>query len=64
MCPMVGFPIFRIRLTAFMISGALAGIAGYFAAAQYGFVAPQLLGWHLSAMILVMVRIIQMAVAS
>ena len=51
----LGFPIFRIRLTAFVISGALAGIAGYFAAAQYGFVAPQLLGWHLSATILVMV---------
>jgi branched-chain amino acid transport system permease protein len=49
----LGFPIFRIRLTAFVISGALAGVAGYFAAAQYGFIAPQQLGWHLSALILV-----------
>jgi branched-chain amino acid transport system permease protein len=51
----LGFPIYRIRLTAFVISGALAGISGYLAAAQYGFVAPQMLGWHLSATVLVMV---------
>ncbi len=53
----LGFPIFRIRLTAFVISGALAGLAGYLAAAQFGFVAPQMLGWHVSATILVMVLI-------
>jgi branched-chain amino acid transport system permease protein len=53
----LGFPVFRIRLTAFVISGALAGIAGYFAAVQFGFVAPQMLGWHQSATILVMVLI-------
>jgi branched-chain amino acid transport system permease protein len=51
----LGFPIYRIRLTAFVISGALAGVSGYLAAAQYGFVAPQMLGWHLSATVLVMV---------
>jgi branched-chain amino acid transport system permease protein len=51
----LGFPIFRLRLTAFVISGALAGLSGYFAAAQYGFVAPEMLGWHLSATVLVMV---------
>lgn len=51
----LGFPVFRIRLVAFTISGALAGLAGYFAVAQFGFVAPQLLGWHLSATALVMV---------
>jgi branched-chain amino acid transport system permease protein len=51
----LGFPVYRLRLTAFTISGALAGLAGYFAAAQYGFVAPQMLGWHLSAMLLVIV---------
>lgn len=53
----LGFPIFRIRLTAFVISGALAGLSGYFAAAQFGFVAPQMLGWHQSAVVLVMVLI-------
>jgi branched-chain amino acid transport system permease protein len=51
----LGFPIFRLRLTAFVISGAIAGLAGYFAAAQFGFVAPQMLGWHQSATVLVMV---------
>jgi branched-chain amino acid transport system permease protein len=51
----LGFPIYRLRLTAFVISGALAGAAGYFAAAQFGFVAPEMLGWHQSAIALVMV---------
>ncbi|MDB5618744.1 branched-chain amino acid ABC transporter permease [Tardiphaga sp.] len=53
----LGFPIFRLRLTAFAVSGALAGVAGYLAAAQFGFVAPQMLGWHQSATVLVMVLI-------
>jgi branched-chain amino acid transport system permease protein len=53
----LGFAIFRLRLTAFVISGAIAGVAGYLAAAQYGYVAPQMLGWHVSATILVMVLI-------
>jgi branched-chain amino acid transport system permease protein len=53
----LGFQIFRLRLTAFTLSGALAGVAGYLAAAQFGFVAPQMLGWHQSATILVMVLI-------
>ncbi|NVN88521.1 MAG: branched-chain amino acid ABC transporter permease [Rhodopseudomonas sp.] len=53
----LGFPIFRIRLIAFTISGALAGLAGYFAAAQFGFVAPEMLGWHQSATVLAMVLI-------
>jgi branched-chain amino acid transport system permease protein len=50
----LGFPVFRIRLTAFVTSGAIAGVAGYFNAAQFGFVAPEMLGWHLSATVLVM----------
>jgi branched-chain amino acid transport system permease protein len=51
----LGFPVLRLRLTAFVISGMIAGLAGYFSAAQFGFVAPQMLGWHLSATVLVMV---------
>jgi branched-chain amino acid transport system permease protein len=51
----LGFPIYRIRLTAFVISGALAGLAGYFSAAQFGYVAPDMLGWRLSATALMMV---------
>jgi branched-chain amino acid transport system permease protein len=53
----LGFPIFRLRLMALTISGAIAGVAGYFAAAQFGYVAPQMLGWHVSATVLVMVLI-------
>ena len=51
----LGFPVYRVRLIAFTISGAFAGLAGYFAAAQFGFVAPQMLSWHQSALALVMV---------
>ena len=41
----------------FTLSGAMAGVAGYFSAAQFGFIAPQTLGWHVSATVLVMVLI-------
>lgn len=51
----LGFPVFRVRLTAFVISAMIAAVAGFFSAAQFGFVAPQMLGWHLSASVLVMV---------
>lgn len=51
----LGFPVLAIRLGAFVISALIAGVAGYFSAAQFGFVAPQMLGWHLSATVLVMV---------
>jgi branched-chain amino acid transport system permease protein len=51
----LGFPVFRVRLMAFVISAMIAAVAGFFSAAQFGFVAPQMLGWHLSASVLVMV---------
>lgn len=51
----LGFPVFRIRLSAFILSAMMAGVAGYFSAVQFGFVAPQMLGWHASATVLVMV---------
>jgi branched-chain amino acid transport system permease protein len=41
----------------FTISGALAGAMGYLTAAQHGYVPPQLLSWHVSAIALVMVLI-------
>lgn len=52
-----GFSPYWVRLAAFTISGALAGVMGYLTAAQHGFVAPQMLGWHASATALVMVLI-------
>lgn len=51
----LGFPVFRIRLAAFILSAVIASVAGYLSAVQFGVVAPQLLGWHLSATVLVMV---------
>jgi branched-chain amino acid transport system permease protein len=51
----LGIPVFRVRLIAFVLSAILAGAAGYLSTAQFGFVAPQMLGWHLSATALVMV---------
>lgn len=52
-----GFSPYLVRLTAFVISGGLAGAMGYLTAAQHGYVAPQMLSWHLSATALVMVLI-------
>ena len=51
----LGFPVFRYKLAAFVIAGALAGLAGYLNAAQFGSVNPELLGWQLSGTVLMMV---------
>ena len=51
----LGFPTFRYKLLSFVIAGALAGLAGYFDAAQFGFVNPDLFGWRLSGIVLMMV---------
>jgi len=51
----LGFPTFRYKLAAFVIAGALAGLAGYLDAAQYGFVNPDLFGWRESGIVLMMV---------
>jgi branched-chain amino acid transport system permease protein len=51
----LGFATFRYKLAAFVIAGALAGLAGYLGAAQFGFVNPELLAWHRSGEVLVMV---------
>ena len=51
----LGYRTFRYKLACFVIAGALAGMAGYFAAAQFGFVSPDTLGWHQSGSVLMMV---------
>jgi branched-chain amino acid transport system permease protein len=51
----LGYPVFRYKLASFVIAGTLAGLAGYLAAAQFGFVNPELLGWHRSGDALMMV---------
>lgn len=51
----LGFPAFRYKLAAYVISGALAGMSGYLAAVQFGFVNPEIISWHQSGAVLMMV---------
>jgi branched-chain amino acid transport system permease protein len=51
----LGYPTFRYKLGAVGLSGGLAGVAGYFAAAQFGFVNPEILNWHRSGEVLIFV---------
>jgi len=51
----LGYPAFRYKLACFVIAGAIAGIAGYLSAVQFGVVNPEMLGWHLSAAVMMMV---------
>jgi len=50
----LGFPVYRYKLASFAIAGALAGLAGYLTALQFGFVNPELLSWHQSGNVLLM----------
>jgi branched-chain amino acid transport system permease protein len=51
----IGFPVFAYKLAAFVLAGALAGLAGYLAACQFGFVNPDILAWQQSGVVLMMV---------
>lgn len=51
----LGFATFRHKLASFVIAGGIAGLAGYLDAAQFGFVSPDLFGWRLSGLVLMMV---------
>jgi branched-chain amino acid transport system permease protein len=51
----LGFATFSHKLAAFTLAGALAGLAGYLWAAQTGFVNPELMGFHMSAHVIMMV---------
>jgi branched-chain amino acid transport system permease protein len=51
----LGYAPFRYKLAAFVVAGALAGLAGYLDAAQFGFVNPDLFGWRQSGLVLMMV---------
>jgi branched-chain amino acid transport system permease protein len=51
----LGYPTRRYKLVAFVIAGALAGLAGYLDATLYGFVNPAQLGWKQSGLVLVTV---------
>ena len=51
----LGYPVFRYKLAAFALAAALAGLAGYLEAAQYGYVNPEFFGWRESGSVLMMV---------
>jgi branched-chain amino acid transport system permease protein len=51
----LGFPTFFYKLAAYVMSGGIAGLAGYLGALQFGFVNPEILSWHTSGNVLMMV---------
>lgn len=51
----IGFPTYRYKLAAFVIAGAVAGLAGALIANQTEFVSPSFLDWQRSGEILVIV---------
>ncbi|MDQ6628864.1 MAG: branched-chain amino acid ABC transporter permease [Pseudomonadota bacterium] len=50
-----GFSTYRYKLAAFVIAGALAGLAGFLLAVKDGAVNPELLAWNQSGVVLLMV---------
>ena len=51
----LGLPSIRYKLATFVLGGALAGVAGHQWAMTEAFVSPELLGWHRSALALLMI---------
>lgn len=51
----LGYATHRYKLVSFVISGVLAGLAGFLEAVHTGFITPSLLSWHESGTILVVV---------
>jgi branched-chain amino acid transport system permease protein len=45
----LGYDTYSLKLAAFVLAGAISGLAGHMWAMTYGFVSPELAGWHLSA---------------
>ena len=50
-----GFDTYPYKLAAFTISGAIAGLAGFLFAVKDGFVNPELMSWHFSGAVLIMI---------
>ena len=50
-----GFSTYPYKLAAFTISGGLAGLAGFLFAVKDGFVNPEMMSWHLSGAVLIMI---------
>ncbi len=50
-----GFSTYPYKLAAFVLSGAIAGLAGFLFAVKDGTVNPELMAWHLSGSVLIMI---------
>jgi branched-chain amino acid transport system permease protein len=50
-----GFSTYPYKLAAFTLGGGIAGLAGFLFAVKDGFVNPELLSWHLSGAVLIMI---------
>ena len=50
-----GYATYPYKLAAFTISGAIAGLAGFLFAVKDGFVNPEMLAWHESGAVLIMI---------
>jgi len=50
-----GFSTYPYKLAAFTVSGGIAGMAGFLFAVKDGVVNPELLAWHLSGEVLIMI---------
>jgi branched-chain amino acid transport system permease protein len=50
-----GFATYPYKLAAFTLSGTLAGLAGFLFAVKDGFVNPEMMSWHLSGAVLIMI---------
>ena len=51
----LGYDTYRIKLAAFVLAGALAGLAGWLLAYEAEYVSPALLDWRQSGLVLMMV---------
>src|SRR3546814_1601492 len=51
----LGYPVYRYKLIAFTLAGALAGLGGALLANQAVFVSPALMTWEQSGVLLIMV---------
>jgi branched-chain amino acid transport system permease protein len=50
-----GFATYPYKLAAFTVSGGIAGLAGFLFAVKDGFVNPELMSWHFSGAVLIMI---------
>ncbi len=50
-----GFSTYPYKLVAFTLSGAIAGLAGFLFAVKDGYVNPEMLAWHESGAVLIMI---------